>query len=214
MLDSPSTTPPGPHWNVEVDLALGSPEYLMVAEWIHGHDNETWFVALGDLLGGRPGWHCDLTREGILWSYGALGASLFNISPPTSDAAPDHRFSVFDYEQDETFEFAGTDALREWLDANEGRHADYARKARAVVAAFDWGVLKSGFTADITIDGDTWVGTVRTLPMEATFATSLATLVANLREMIGQVFDAPAAVIPEIAIVARLDAKAAAHLTA
>src|SRR4051812_39323296 len=79
-------TAPGPSWNVEVGIGTGTPQYLTFVWAIYGHDAGPWWEALGDLLGGRPGWHCDFTNQGLLWSYGALGSSLFNISAPS---APD-----------------------------------------------------------------------------------------------------------------------------
>lgn len=199
-----------PYLDVRVNLAMGSPEYIVTAMATHGWEYKSWFEEIGDLLGGRPGWHCDLTSEGILsWSFGAFGASLFNISPPKDAEAEDGRFSVFDYEADEVVPFDAVSPLREWLDENEPRHAGHAGSLRALAAVNNWAPLtRVGLEARVDYADGTWIGTITTIPSEATFGRSLSHVVRALREMVGAVLDVPTAIIPKIRLQVTLEANA------
>jgi hypothetical protein len=208
-----------PSSKVEVGIDLGDPQYVSVAEWVHGDLSGPWWRELGDLLGGRPGWRCDLTSEGLLWSFGASGSSLFNISfPPVEHDAADAipaGYDLYDWEADETVSFSNTRELLAWLEANEPRHAGHLRKLRELAMTNDWAVLKSlGWKARVSYDGGTWVGTVEGIPADATFSTSLAGLTDALRELIAASFEAPADVAPDISLSLKLDHAATAALTA
>lgn len=59
-----------------MDIEVGHPPYLVLADMLHGWAGRTWWEDLGNLLGGRPGWRCQLVNQGeLLWSYGAMGRS-------------------------------------------------------------------------------------------------------------------------------------------
>lgn len=71
-------TAPHPHTRVEIELNLGSPEYIVTATSVHGDDSGPWWESLGNLLYGRPGWYCELANTDggteLMWSFGALAA--------------------------------------------------------------------------------------------------------------------------------------------
>ena len=215
--------PVPPSNKVEVGIDLGDPQYLRVAEWLHGQYTLEWWQELGDLLGGRPGWRCDLTSEGLLWSFGASGSSLFNITLPRTDAdtedvnedgvAPDG-YNVYDYEADAMVPFGNISELLTWLEANEHRHANHLANLREMAMTFDWKVLKTlGWKAHVTHVDGTWVGTVDGIPTDATFSSTLPGLTAALRELIAAAFDAPAEVTPDIGLSVKLDQAGTAALT-
>jgi len=204
--------PPGPAWNVEVGIETGTPQYLTFVETIYGHGAGPWWVALGDLLGGRPGWHCDFTSSGLLWSYGALGSSLFNISAPDTPEDPDEpsdyetgKYILFDYDADIEHGFFSIDDLRVWLESNEYRHADHAREVGQWVASDGWAMLNAlTFDARVTYEDGNWMATVPKLPLEAAFAYDLPTLIERVRELIAGALGAPLELASTIEIQARL----------
>jgi hypothetical protein len=223
--------PVPPSNKVEIGIDLGDPEYLRVAEWIYGQHTVEWWQELGDLLGGRPGWRCDLTSEGLLWSFGPSGSSLFSITLPEADAdledvsdldtddpgedgiAP-AGYELYDDDADEMVSFANVSELLTWLEANEHRHANHLAKLREMAMTFDWKVLKTlGWKARVTYVDGTWVGTVDRIPAEATFSSTLPGLTSSLRELIATAFDAPAEVTPDIELSVVLDQAATAALT-
>ncbi|MEG3093483.1 hypothetical protein [Sphingomonas sp. PB1R3] len=207
--------PRGPAWDVEVKVDVGTPTYIILAEQMYGWDAKDWWEDLGDLLGGRPGWHCDFTGEALLWSFGPFGSSLFNVSPP--DDAGDYgvgAYELFDYEADETHRFATTAALLSWLEANEHRHADHVRKLKEYASAFEWRVLKDiGVELRVTHDGSVFIGTFPDIAFESAFAADVPTLLAQAREAVARAHDAPPGIAPEIDLIVRLDPKASAALT-
>ena len=188
--------------------------YSNVAESLTGHVSVQWWERLGDLLHGRPGWHCDLTSEGLLWSYGALGASLFNISAPEdSEDFKRGRYEVFDFDEDESHTFT-LDELRSWLEDNEHRHSDHAHRLGQLYGGEDWSILNGMiFDARVTHDGAMFVGTVPSLVLEFTAADDLATVVDNLRGLVTSALGAPSDVAPRVQIDARLDGKATRALS-
>lgn len=206
-----NSTQPDPSSLVHVEINVGNPTYLSLADMFYGQDGEQWWKELGDLLYGRPGWYCEFTnspREPMLWSFGPAGSSLFNI---TFDGQPG--YGLFDYESDSVNRFSTIDELREWLDANEGRHADHTRKLRGYAAADDWAALKNlGFDVRVTFDNGTWIATVRGLPVTMSAGTSLADAVSNAREAIAHAFEAPLSVAVGIQVQVHLDRAAAAAL--
>lgn len=210
-----ATKEPSPSSSVEVTVDMGHPNYWAVANAFHGHTNTQWWLDLGDLLGGRPGWHCELTGEGLLWSFGPFGSSLFNVgAPEDEDDYAAGRYMLYDYEADEEQKFGSTTAMLEWLEANEHRHADHLRNMRESLSDRHWSVVKGmGIGARITHDGHTYIATVPFLSLESTFADDLPTLMSRVRELIAHACDAPPEVAPDIEITARLDAKATAALT-
>lgn len=219
-------TEPNPHLNgaimtgpqsdpsslVKVELNFGEPTYLRLAARLYGEDTEEWWKDLGDLLYGRPGWYCEITSTPemeLIWSYGAVGSSLFNIS---YDDEPG--YALFDWEADSTRKFQTVDELRKWLNENEWRHADHALKLRDLASSSDWAVLKAvGFDIDVTFDNDRWIGTVRKLPVTMSAGMSLADVVSQMREGIAQAFDAPASVAKDLQVRVHLDPASAAALT-
>lgn len=199
---------------VRVKLGFGSPEYIVTACTWHGWELKEWFLEIGDLLAGRSGWHCELTAEGVLWSFGPFGASLFNISPPKDAEAPVGRFALFDYDADESIYFEAVQELRMWLDANEHRHANHVHKMRDMISMSDWAVLTKGaLEARVDFAEGLFIGTVPSLPAEATFARTLAELVNNLRELVGAAVGAPADVTARIRLRVLLEPDAAAAVT-
>lgn len=200
---------------------MGSPNYLAVASAFHGHHSTKWWLALGDLLGGRPGWRCELTDEGLIWLFGPLGTGLFVVSAPfhedPADVDADYengRYVILDHAADEMPEFTGTEKMREWLDANESRHAKHVEKLRFAYEENDWAVLKSmEFETRITHDGHTFIATVPYLSMESTFADDLPTVLTRVQELIAHAFDAPQNIAPEITVKARLDPAAVNAVT-
>lgn len=205
-----------PSHDVDVTVNMGSPNYRAVAGTFHGHENVGWWTVLGDLLGGRPGWRCELTEHGLTWLFGPMGSGLFTITAPDdeSDDYATGRYEAFDYEADMSFLFDGTTELREWLDANEHRHADHLQKIHELVSAMDWDVLKGmGLEALVTHDGQTWIATVPKLALESTFADDFPTLLVRVRELITHATSAPPGIAPDISITARLDTAATAALT-
>ncbi|MFK5243149.1 hypothetical protein ACI3PF_20775, partial [Lactococcus lactis] len=72
----------GPAWDVDVTIEAGRPTYVNFAAEIYGWETQEWWEELGNLLGGRPGWRCTFGAEGLMWSFGAGGSSLFNITAP------------------------------------------------------------------------------------------------------------------------------------
>lgn len=214
-----------PSHDVEVTVDMGSPNYQAIASTIHGPENVGWWTAIGDLLGGRPGWRCELTEHGLTWLFGPMGSGLFTITAPDADAedeadadvAADHyatgRYEVFDYEADGPHSFNGTTELREWLDSNEHRHSDHLEKIHELVSAMDWDVLKGmGLEALVTHDGQTWIATIPKLVLESTFADDFPTLLVRVRELIAHATGAPADIAQDISITARLDVAATAAL--
>lgn len=205
-----------PHTHVDVELALGSPTYIVTALSFYGPDAEAWFESVGNLLYGRPGWACSISNTDagteLLWTFGALGSGLFVISYEGNPST----YRVFDYDADDDVTFNTINELREWLDANEPRHADYVRTTlRDMVAADDWWLLKGHtFEVDVTYDGSAWVGTVRKLPVTFSSAPSLPETITAVREAIAHEFDAPQNVAPQIKVQVHLDEEAAAALTA
>lgn len=205
------STQPDPSSLVPVELNVGNRTYLNLAEMLYGQEAEQWWKELGDLLYGRPGWYCEFTNspdEPMLWAFGPAGSSLFSI---TSDDEPG--YGLFDYAADSTKRFSTIDELHEWLDANEGRHADHTRKLRGLAAAHEWATLKSvGFDVRVTFADDTWIATVRGLPVTMSAGTSLAGAVSNAREAIADAFDAPFSIAEAIQVQVHLDRAAAAAL--
>lgn len=205
-----------PHHLVRVHLAMGSPEYVVTATSLHGWEYNDWFEEIGNFLAARPGWHCDLTSDsGILWSFGAFGASLFNISPPESASTVTGRFSLFDYDADEVLAFNTIDELRGWLELNEHRHADHAHKLRDMIASLDWAYLKRGsLEARVQFSDGAWIGTIPGLPAEATFGRTLPEVVRALQDMVASVIDVPADVVRDIRFELTVDAAGVGVLAA
>ena len=207
-------TAPHPHTRVEIELNLGSPEYIVTATSVHGDDSGPWWESLGNLLYGRPGWYCELANTDggteLMWSFGALGSSLFNINW-TADPSI---FQLFDYEADESVSLSSIDELREWLDRNEARHATHVERNLAPIASADgWWLLKAHeFILDVTYDEATWIASVRKLPVTAAFASSLKEAVSNAREAIAHAFHAPRELAADIRVSVRLDQGAVAAL--
>lgn len=203
---------PDPSSLVEVELNVGDPAYLHLAVMVYGEETEYWWKELGDLLYGRPGWYCELTSDPdarLMWSFGAVGSSLFNI---TYNGEPG--YSLYDYYADTTTLFPAITALREWLEENEDRHADHPRKLRDIAASNDWGTLKTvGFDVDVTHDNAVWIATVRKLPVTMSPAESLATAVVHIREAIAAAFDAPISIADAIQVKVHLDNAAVAALS-
>jgi hypothetical protein len=171
---------------------------------------------LGDLLGGRPGWHCELTNEGLLWSFGAMESSLPNFGWHGREDQPAHGYELFDHEADTTLSFDNIALLRTWLEANEHRHANHLRtELRRWVVHDDWQLLKAfSWKAKVSHEGRSWLGTVDNIPSEATFATDLPALIGQMKELIAAAFDAPADVAAGISPSVRLDESATRAVTA
>ncbi|NHE67799.1 hypothetical protein G9U53_26195 [Rhodococcus sp. D-46] len=207
-----TTAQPDPFSLVNVELNLGDSTYLSLAAILYGADTQQWWKDLGDLLYGRPGWYCEITntdnRMHMMWSFGAVGSSLFNISLENEPG-----YSLFDWDADTTLPFTTINQLREWLDINEDRHSDHLRKLRPLAESFDWAILKNvGFDLDVTVDGDAWIATVRKLPITMSTAKSLSETVSQAREAIATAFDAPAKVAQDILVRVHLDHAAASAL--
>lgn len=206
---------PDPSWLVSVELNLGEPTYLHAAALFHGGDEATerWWKDLGDLLYGRPGWHCEITNAtsgpAMIWSFGAVGTSLFNLA---YEGRAD--YAVFDWETDATIRFGGVTELQDWLEANEPRHAEHTLGLRDLAGATTgWAVLKRmGFDVDVTFDTDSWIATVRKLPVTMSLGGSLEQAVSNAREAIAHAFNAPEDVAPDIQVRVHLDQPASAAL--
>lgn len=195
---------------IDVELRLG--DYLVTAVSLCGFESEQWWEDLGGLLYGRPGWSCEVANTEadveMLWSFGALGSSLFVIS---MQAAP--AYHLYDHEEDKELLFDNIDALREWLDENEQRHSEYPRRLRDYAADSDWALLRSlPFKVDITFDGSTWIATFRQLPVTFSSGLTLSEAVVNAREAITDAFDAPRSLAPKLKVLLRLDDAASAAL--
>lgn len=203
-----------PHARVDVALELGDPVYIVTAMAFYGFEAEPWFKAVGDLLYGRPGWSCSIcntdTGVELMWSFGAMGSSLFVIS---YDGDPSE-YRVFDYDEDDSVSFSSIGDLRDWLDKSEPRHADFVRRRlRGDASADDWWLLKGFvFDVDVTFDGSVWVATPRKLPVTFTSGSSLGEAIKSAREAIAHEFDAPASLAAEIKVKLRLDEAAASAL--
>jgi len=201
----------GPAWDVEVTIDMGRPTYANLASRLYGPETEAWWVALGDLLGGRPGWHCEFTQltdhNGLLWSFGAFGSSLFNISAPRDPGDfASGALEIYDFEGDTTYRFAGTDELLAWLEDNEHRHADHVSNLRPLASAFGWKVLKTmGVDLRVTHDGSSFIATFPDLPFESAAASDLSTLLAHARQAVARAHGAPDWVTTEIGLRVHLD---------
>lgn len=197
-------------YQIEIELRLG--DYIATATTLYGVESEQWWNDLGELLYGRPGWSCEIVYTGtsieLVWSFGALGSSLFVISAGSAPA-----FHLYDHETDTELEFDTVDALQEWLDENEHRYSEYPRQLRNYAADSDWALLRSlPFKVDVTFDGLIWIATFRQLPVTYSSGSTLSEAVANAREAITDAFDAPRKLAPSVNIVLRLDAAASAAL--
>lgn len=207
-------TEPEPHTQVEIELNLGSPEYIVTATTLYPDDSGPWWESLGNLLYGRPGWCCEIVNTDggteLMWSFGALGSSLFDITWADDLAT----YRLFDYDADEVVVFYSIDALRDWLDDNETRHANHVvRNLTPMASADGWSLLRVyEFALDVTYDGSTWIASVRKLPVTAAFASSLQDAVSNAREAIAHAFDAPKNIAADITVSVRLDPAAVAAL--
>lgn len=193
-------------------MNLGSPEYRAFVEALYGFEEVEWWLELGDLLAGRPGWHVDFcnTEDGaeLLWSFGSFGSSLFNVTPVGAG-----EFSLFDYEVDENHLIAGIDSLRGWLEENESRHTDQLAKRRPMLSADDWWMLRIiPFDVRVTVDDARWLGTVVGLPLEVAIATSFEALLVAVRQMLCNAVGAPAELAPVLKMTARLDSSSTAAL--
>ncbi|MGC5224476.1 type II toxin-antitoxin system HicB family antitoxin [Micromonospora sp. DT81.3] len=204
---------PDPSSRVEIEINLGSPDYIAAATSFYGEHTEQWWKRLGDLLGDRPGWKCEIANTGsqieLMWSFGALGSSLFNVSREEDGEG----YHLFDYEADKVIVFGALEELRTWLEENEQRHVDYPRTLRGLAADNDWALLKSmPFQVDVTYDGSTWIATFRQLPLEYSSGATLTEAISNAKEAIAHAFDAPKNIAPRIQVTARLDVEAVAAL--
>lgn len=209
------TRPAGPSWEVEVEFSLGHPTYGILAGLLYGEGAVEWWENLGDLLHGRPGWHCDYTSDGLLWSYGAAGASLFNIGPPEDYGFGRGEYEVFDYDEDEVFNFPGTAALQTWLESNEHRHADHLRNLSAFVSGNDWADLsKFDWDARVTYDGSSFIGQVPKVPSEMVAGPDLKAVLKGLQELMAYAFGAPQEAARHVRVNARLDSNATAAFLA
>ncbi|WP_267419512.1 MULTISPECIES: hypothetical protein [unclassified Curtobacterium] len=201
-----------PHTLVKIELNLGSPAYLAAANQFSEPYCEAWWAALGDALYGRPGWYCELvitdTGTSLLWSFGALGTSLFNIGWE-GDA---DSITLFDYENDRSISFGSSVELNEWLDQNEWRHDDHVRENLApMLADANWALLQSvEFQIDVTHDDSTWIATVQKLPVTAAFGPSLTEVLSAARAAIVHEFGAPAGLASQIKVSAHFDPAAVA----
>lgn len=204
-----SVQQPDPSSLVRVDLNPGEPVYLRLAIGMYGDGAGRWWKDLGDLLYGRAGWYCEIDGEmAMIWSFGAVGSSLFNIS---YDGGPG--YTVFDFEADSDAVFPTIVELRQWLDENEGRHADHPLKLRPLVSSSNWATLKQlPFDIDVTFADGHWITTVRRLPVTMSAEASLADSIRHSREAIARAFGAPDPVARDIQIRAHLDTAAAAAL--
>lgn len=195
---------------IPVELDLG--DYLVTATSFHGWETEQWWKDLGDLLYGRPGWYWHIANTGhaieLLWSFGALGSSLFVISVGHAPS-----YHLYDHEADTELVFDTIDTLRRWLDDNEQRHSEYPQRLRNYAADSDWALLRSlPFEVDVTFDGSVWIATFRQLPVAYSSGSTLPQAVSNAREAITDAFDAPRTVAKSVQVILRLDVAASAAL--
>ncbi|HEU0131893.1 MAG TPA: hypothetical protein VFQ85_12965 [Mycobacteriales bacterium] len=204
-----------PSNDVEIGFDIGSPLYWAWVEKLYGFDQVEWWLELGDLLAGRPGWHVDIDtsggRLGLLWSFGSFGRSLFNVT-----AVGLGEFSLFDYAADENHFIVGVDALRGWLEDNEPRYNDEFAGLRSWLAADDWYMFcVLPYDVRVTVDEDgRWLATVHGLRAEVAVAADLPAVLAAVREMLCGAVGAPAEVAPRLRLTARLDEPANAAIAA
>lgn len=215
--------PAGPAWNVEIEFSLGHPNYVNLVQSMYGPDSLDWWEELGDLLGGRSGWHCDFTSEGLLWSFGAMGSSLFNVSPVTAESVAEddeaepyvwnRGYELFDYEADNLLNFGDTTELREWLEENEARHAEHLRSLNAFVRGNEWSDLsRFEWDARVTHDSSTFIGVVPKVPSEMVAGPDLPSVLTGLQELMAHAFGAPHDAARHVRLNVRLDTKATAAL--
>lgn len=210
------STEKSPSDQVEVTLDVGDPAYPSLVESLYGSDPVAvdWWIDLGDLLGGRPGWRCCLGDGGITWRFGPLDTSLFSISAPDEEDDESYdarRYVVHDHAPDDIdVECVGASVLLGWLEGNEPRHAEHLTSLRPLMSGHEWDVLTMRpFDVRITHDDLTFIATVPTVsPMDAAFGNSLGEVLANARAMIAAACGAPAEVTDRLNLKARLDAKA------
>jgi hypothetical protein len=208
-----------PSWKVDVQIGFGTTNYVSLADWLYGYESVEWWTALGDLLGGRPGWYCELGTDGLYWHFGAMQASLLNIGSPVEDGRrdkfPKSNYSLFDYEADEVVHFESIDDLRTWLEANEPRFTDYIRgRYSEWASADDWAVLRMmTWRINVEYDGAAWIATVPNVPADATFANDLPQALRQAGELICAAFGAPARIAELMSLEAYLDVEACSALT-
>ena len=166
-----------PYARIPVELNLG--DYLVTATILNGQKSELWWKDLGDLLYGRAGWYCQVvnTSGGVemVWSFGALGSSLFII---TSGKAP--AYHLYDNEADKDLIFDDVEHLRAWLEENDSDIRD-PRRLRNYAADSDWAMLKASFNVNVTHDGAVWIATFRELPLTYSSGSSFAKTISNAR---------------------------------
>jgi len=195
-------TPGGPSWDVEVKIAFGHPNYVNLAESMYGSDSQEWWEELGDLLGGRSGWHCELTNSGLMWSFGPAGSSMFNITAP-EEGLPTDGYDLFDYDDDRTIHFDSTHEMREGLEDNESRHTDHLR-------GIHWELGRAPvWRVKVDVDEEVWLGTVEGIPMEVVTAANLPSLLRAARGLVVHAFGAPTGSVSEVKLDAVLSPTAA-----
>lgn len=95
-------------------------------EWAVADGQLRRWLALGELLGGRPGWHFELANlesgPGIMWGFGIRRAARLVVTVPDS-------YLLYDSDADEAgrhldceHPFATVPELLAWLEAHEAEH--------------------------------------------------------------------------------------------
>ena len=186
---------PEPYENVEVNFS--NPDYRNVCDTFGGGFErlDDW-IALANILAGRPGWHFDIVNDGqALWSLGDFGGSNLNISV-TEDG-----FNCYNHSSDDSVVLKNIDLVSSWIEPleEEGR-----RFPIQLAASSNWQVLLSlKFRIRVDVIGDKYCADVKGMAEEEVFGDTLVEVVAFARERIVQYFEAPVELTEKLLI--RLD---------
>lgn len=193
-----------PHMTVEVGFDW---DYLRACERFGGGFalREKW-EELANILAHRPGWHFDVVNDGeALWSLGAFGGSLVNISITRTG-----KFGCYDHEHERESEDLDTiEEVEAWLRPREER-ARRLPDAEIWLSRDNWRLLRElNLRVSVTALDGSLIGRVDGIPLEATFGSSVAEVLRRVREMICSAVGAPADVASDLRLHVRLDPDAA-----
>ncbi len=201
--------PPRPYTSVGV--GVDNNDYFNVCDIYGGGPalREAW-LDLGDQLAHRPGWHFDVVNDGQpLWSLGILGVSRLNIH-----VNQDGRYSCYDHDEDAEAICTSIPEVEEWLSTREDRAREPSPMLLELAKADDWSVFKA-HPHELRVSwSDGYYSASLPGLSETSLAVTLKDAINGAAEMLCRLFNAPAALAPQLTLRAELDETASAQLRA
>ena len=124
----------------------------------------------------------------------------------------DGRYSCYDHDEDAEAIYASIPEVEEWLSSREDRAREPSPMLLELAKADDWSVLKA-HPHELRVSwSDGYYSASLPDFSEASFAVALKDAINGAAEMLCRLFDAPAALAPQLTLRAKLDETATAQV--